>query len=219
LTIDHLLFIVKIQTALSALIALLVLIRFSTRQKYIKLIGLSFFLGFITHMLVMLWQRKINETQSLYGIINYFIIASVYFLVLGKRYHKLFLTTGFIFLIFSIYNFLFFQKQELNSYTDALASFFILFFSIFYFYRLLVELPEAHLHRIPMFWFNSGFLIYRAGALMLFIFRPYLIDVLKDDLLWYWAFHNILSTTEHIVIIVGLYYDFKSMNYSVNNLG
>jgi hypothetical protein len=215
LTIEHLLQIVRVQTALSALIAVLILIRFNVRQTYIKLIGLSFLLGFITHMFVMGLQRQINETQSIYGIINYFIIASVYYLVLNKRYGPLFLITGLIFLVFSLYNFFLFQKHELNSYTDGLASFLILLFSIIYFYRLMVELPEVHLHRVPMFWFNSAFLMYRAGALTLFIFRPYLIEVLKVDIIGYWTFHNILSTIEHLLILVGLYYDFKTHNYSV----
>lgn len=213
LELDDFLLIFYFQTALSALVACFVFLRFNLRPFYVKLIGLSFFLGFITHIVSLGVDGKIrNPIQTLNEIINFIIIILVYHIVLKKKYRLYFIITGSLFLVFALYNIFFFQKTELNSYTYALSSFLMMGYFILYFYRLMVELPSLHLHRLPMFWFNSGFLIYRAGTLLLFIFRPYLIHVLNDDLLLYWSFHNSLSIVEHLMILVGLLYDFKSVN-------
>jgi hypothetical protein len=75
----------------------------------------------------------------------------------------------------------------------------------------MIELPSMHLQRMPMFWFNSAFLIYYAGALVLFVFTSYIINVLKQDLVTYWIFHNCLSICEHFLVLTGLYYDLSSI--------
>ena len=75
----------------------------------------------------------------------------------------------------------------------------------------MVELPAQHIHHLPMFWINSAFLFYHAGTFFLFAFTAYIIVVLKNDLLVYWTFHNLLSIIEHMIILIGLYYDLKSL--------
>lgn len=190
------------------MVACFVLVRFRHRAQYIKLIGLIFFLGFLTHMIGFNTnQITRNLSQSFYAILQFVILAIAYNSVLKKKYHYYFLTSGILFLAFALSNLMFIEKQDFNSYTFAASSFFILGFSIFYFYRLMSELPAAHLQRMPMFWINSGLLIYCAGALLLFIFRPYLILVLNDDLLLYWTFHNGLSIIEHILVLIGIYFE------------
>ena len=52
------------------------------------------------------------------------------------------------------------------------------------------------------FWFNF------IGALLTVL--EVFTNVLKDNLLIYWSFHNCLSIIEHIIILIGLYYDLKS---------
>jgi hypothetical protein len=76
---------------------------------------------------------------------------------------------------------------------------------------LLVELPVQQLQTVPMFWFNAAILIYRAGALFLFLFTPYLVKVLNNDLLIYWSFHNILTIVHQIVITIGLWQDLRNI--------
>jgi hypothetical protein len=43
----------------------------------------------------------------------------------------------------------------------------------------------------------------------LFSFQAYLINVLKNNMLVYWTFHNLLSCTEHFLFLIGLYFDFN----------
>jgi hypothetical protein len=73
------------------------------------------------------------------------------------------------------------------------------------------ELPAQHIHHLPMFWFNSAFLIFNAGVFFLFAFTAYITTVLKNNLLIYWTFHNLWNMLEHLIILVGLYYDLKTL--------
>lgn len=197
------------------MIAVLCLYRYKGRELYVKLIGLVFLLSCLANLTALAFHsyglRKFtNIPQSVYDIGSLCIISLIFYNALNKRYRTFFLIATVCFLGFSVMNLIFHQKDTINSYNKFLSSFIILCYCIFYFYRLMVELPSTHLHRLPMFWFNSGFLMYHAGSLFLFAFTSYLINILKNDLLTYWSFHNILSILEQLLMLVGIYYDLTS---------
>jgi hypothetical protein len=85
----------------------------------------------------------------------------------------------------------------------------LIIYSLLYFYVLMRDLPSLYIHQIPMFWFNSGILIFHAGTFFLFSFVSYLVNVRNDDLIAYWSFHNMLSIVERLIIMIGLCYDLK----------
>ena len=141
-------------------------------------------------------------------------MALIYNHATAGKFYKLFSGITVIYLIFGISNFLFFQKTGIASYTKLFSSLIIIFYAIIYFYRLMVELPAVHLHHLPMFWFNSGFLLYYAGSVFLFAFMSYLVHVLNDDLLIYGSFHNVLNIIQEFIIIIGVAFDLRQRNYS-----
>ena len=200
------------QTVLSAVVAFFALIKFYSREAYIKLIGLAFLLGFLANSCAWLlsWlglRSFMNVPQTFYDSIIICVISLIFYYALGKRYGKMFFIVTVFYLLFALINFLFLQKHTINSYNKFLSSFIVISYCILFFYRLMVELPSMHLQRMPMFWFNSALLIYYAGALILFVFTSYIINVLKQNLITYWIFHNSLSICEHFLILIGLYYD------------
>lgn len=200
------------QTALSAIVAFLALIQFKSREMYIKLIGLAFLLGFIANSTAFLclrmgYREYMNIPQTIYDSIIICVFSLIYYHALNKRFGRKYLTISLLTLLFAFVNFFLMQKYSINSYNKFVASFIVIGYSITYFYRLMVELPSTHLQRMPMFWFNSAFLIYYAGAFILFVYTSYIVNVLKNNLLTYWVFHNCLSIFEHFIVLIGLYYD------------
>jgi hypothetical protein len=204
------------QTALSALVALLAFLRFGEREKYVRLIGLTFTLSFIVTLLAFglyysSYRRFINIPQSAYDLISFCLITLAFYHALNKRFGTFFLSITVGFLIFALLNLFFLQKEGITSYNKFLSSFIITCYCVFYFYRLMVELPSTHLQRMPMFWFTSAFLIYHAGTIFLFAFTSYLIDVRKEDLTTYWIFHNGLAIVELLIFLMGLSYDLSAL--------
>ena len=64
---------------------------------------------------------------------------------------------------------------------------------------------------MPMFWFNSAFLVLGAGTFVLYTFTSYLIHVLRNDMITYWSIHNMLSIFANLIVMIGLYYDFRQL--------
>ncbi len=214
MTLDTLTSVGNTQTVLSAVVAFFALIKFHSRGIYIRLIGLTFLLGFLANATAFILFHVeqgsfLNIVFSIYDLVEECLISLIFYYALNRRYGKWFLIISLCFLVFAITNLFWFQKQEISSYNKFFSSFIIINYCIFYFYRLMIELPSTHLQRMPMFWFNSAFLIYYAGALILFISTSYIINVLKHDLISYWVFHNLLNIVEHLIVLIGLYYDLR----------
>ncbi|HZI23708.1 MAG TPA: hypothetical protein VFD46_01440, partial [Chryseolinea sp.] len=52
----------------------------------------------------------------------------------------------------------------------------------------------------------------------LFSFHAYIINVLKNNMLIYWSFHNVLSIIEHIIFLIGLSYDLLLLRPKASSL-
>jgi len=204
--------IIYLQTTLSAIVALACFYRYSWRQPYIRLMGLLFAYGvFNTAVSFFLPGKYLNIPGSLYDFVLFIAITQVYNLTTEKRYWKAYGAIALIFVVCGIVNLFFVQHSAIASNNKLMSSLIIISYSIFYFYRLIVEMPSAHVHRLPMFWFNSAFLLYHSGTIFLFAFTSYLINVMKDDLWYYWIFHNALCVIEYCIILVGVFYDIRHL--------
>jgi hypothetical protein len=206
-----------IQTFLSALIAVVCFYRYSERNGLIKLIGILFVGSFVCNMAGYLFfvfnfsNRILNIPNTVYDFILVFLASMLYNDQTRSKYKRAFTLIAGSFALMGILNLLFFQTSSITSYNKLLSSFILIGYAVIYFYRLMVELPTIHLHRLPMFWFNSAFLIYHAGTIFLFAFTPYLVSFLQKDMLSYWSFHNVLSIVQGLIILIGLTYDLKNI--------
>lgn len=206
---------VYVQTALSAVIAGLAFWKFTFRSTVVKLVGLAFLVGFISNLLAMvmnlIFKLNPNLPQSIYIIIYFCIIGLIYYYATGKKNKPVYNFFCVSFSAFAVINLLFIQKMQINSYTSILSAIIIIIYSVHYFYRLMIDLPTLNLHQLPMFWFNTAFLLFHSGALFLFVFTDYLVNVLNNNLLVYWGFHNILNIVVHLVVLIGLWIDLRNI--------
>ena len=215
MTIEQYVTLAHLQTALSATVAILCFIKFKYRDAITRLIGLVFFTSFLANMTSFFFHQFptlnafVNTAYPAFSIISFILLSRVYYLSLRTIPMKWFVIGAVVFISFALMNLFFLQKLTLNSYTNIFYSFILIIYCLLYFYTLMRDLPSLYVHHLPMFWFNSALLIFHAGAFFLFAFTSYLVNVLKNDLLIYWSFHNMLSIIEHFIIMVGIYYDFK----------
>ena len=214
MTLEVFLQIVHLQIALSVLVFLMSVLYFKRRRIESKLMGLIIIFSLITFFSLGLLQLKgkdVNIPQSINAILYFIVLTITYHFALHGQYRKLFSGAAIFFITFSVGNLLFGQQYDNNTYSRAVGSLILIGYCILYLYRLLVDLPVQHLQRVPMFWFNAGILIFNAGNLFLFLFTPYLEEVLNNDMLIYWTFHNILNIVQHLVIMIGLWQDLRNI--------
>ena len=180
---------------------------------YAKLVGIALAMSAFCHWLgESLSIHKINPNYagSLYYIVLAPIVNLLYYFAFQKKYSAVFIGVGFASFLFTILNILFIQKQAINSYSYILLSTIIIVYAILYFFYLIRELPATHLQRLPMFWINSGYIIFHSGALLLYIFSSYLVNVLNNNLLIYWTFHNILGIVEVCIMLIAINVDLRN---------
>ena len=205
------------QTYLSAVLAVLCLYRYKSRSVWIRLIGFTFLLGFIADQAVLILGKlhlngyKVNAYYNIppviWSLCNIPLLAAAYYFLMDKKYKLLFILAAGLSAIVTSSNVLLYQKGAFNSYSIVFQAMIVIDFCVVYFYKLLQELPEQHIHKLPMFWINSGLLIFYSGTFILYTFTSYLTEVLKNDMITYWSFHNILRIFLQLLILVGLYYD------------
>ncbi len=96
-----------------------------------------------------------------------FYLYFFYKVLQSGRMKKTIRILTFIYILFAVINFFFIQGTlELNTYTELLTSFLVVFLSIAYYYQLLFAKEVIVLKNDAMFWISTGLLIYHLGSVM-----------------------------------------------------
>lgn len=194
----------------SALIPLTVgLIRFKDRAFELKLLCILSLLGFCLDLIPIPKPIFSNEAANTFLIMEFCTLLLIYARLLNLQSRIWLILATIIYFTIFIAELYFSSKTEINSYSLTYTSLLFLFFSVRYFYFLLRDLPTDKIQRLPMFWINTGVLIYFAGGLFLFAMRNYLIEAFHDNQTMYWSFHNFLNIVKNLLFAVALWQDLR----------
>lgn len=212
---EYFFFIANIHPTISCVAVAICLIAYKAKQPYIRLLGLIQFLNILFHLLVILFvtvlKIKQNYLFSVANIIEFSLISAIYYYSVNKTNKGIFLTSGILFATFSIINLLYFQGNEINSFSLIFMSMLTILYTVYYFYWLIREMPTTQLQRLPMFWVSSGWMIFYAGNLFVFVFTDYLVNVMNNNMLLMWTVHNILKVIEVLMIVIALWIDLQNI--------
>ncbi len=225
MTIEHFLLTAELQTFLLGLLAILCFVKYRSRTSVVRLMGFIFLAGFMANICSWLLTRTgvFREYSNLPGIF-YFVLtiglfSYVYIVVLFRKKLLLAILITTASALIAFINFYHVQKTSVNSNVFVIHAGVMISYSLWYFYVLMRDLPSLHIHQMPMFWFNSAFLVLGAGTFVLYAFTSYLIHVLRDDMVTYWSIHNMLSIFAHLIVLIGLYFDFRQLNSHSDETG
>ena len=124
--------------------------------------------------------------------LEFTFIALIFFLTFDSiTWRAITLGCAAIFYVYSAFNAIFYEAVDLfNSNQRYVEGLMILFFCTGYFISLMRRPVHRYLEKQPMFWLTSGFLIYFAGTLYLFLVSKELMAINK---LQYWTIHSVLN--------------------------
>lgn len=139
-----------------------------------------------------------------YSYVEYTVIVSIFFsITYSKIVRAVLISLTIVFFAFSVFNLIYFESlNEFNSnqrYVEGIA---ILAMCVMYFGELLFVAEYSYLEKNPFFWLASGYLIYFAGTLFLFLFNK---NLHKQDLNSYWILHGILNIWLNLIYTVTLW--------------
>ncbi len=149
-------------------------------------------------------------------MVSYYILKLVlqksflfYFLIINVAY--LFLWTG---------NIIFFEPLDVyNGNSAVLADLIVLFLCMYYLLSLSAKEEILYFQKLPAFWIVSGFLIYAALSLLVFISYGYISNeylnkiATADQANQMWFINSIAMVIKYVLIVFGLLC-YKRKNYT-----
>ncbi|MEW7289718.1 hypothetical protein [Aquimarina sp. 2304DJ70-9] len=187
----------------------------SLNKVQIKLLYLLIAVFIVEFVANIFWYQKLNNLPlyHFYAVVEFLLIVNIYKAELSKTFSKyffVFLGIGFTF--FAIINTLFFQDlYAFNSNVTTLLGLLVIFFALSYFYTLLKEIKYTSLETNPMFWINSGFLIYFSSNLILFFINNNLFKGNNEASHMVWGLHAIVNIVLIIFYIVAIWVNPKKL--------
>ncbi|MGI9544257.1 MAG: hypothetical protein ACR2MX_13440 [Cyclobacteriaceae bacterium] len=110
------------------------------------------------------------------------------------------------FAIFLVLNVLFGEgAKNLSSYIRSVEGLLIIGITLVWFYQAFNNTSIKAIHREPMFWVSSGFLIYFAGTFFLFITSTYLLEHDEGILLVAFSINSIANICKNLLFTVALW--------------
>lgn len=161
-----------------------------------------------------LWWNKIPNlfVGNMYAIIEFAIISFIYKFEFKSFIPKYWLETVVgVTVCFFLYNLLWGQGFFFNNtLSKTIESVLLILFSLLYFHKTIKELKITRLEATPMFWFNSGVLLYFSGSLFIFIFSNYLLTYSKELGIQIWAIHAFFMMLFYFTISIALWVNHKN---------
>ncbi|MBL7826372.1 MAG: hypothetical protein JNJ57_07060 [Saprospiraceae bacterium] len=153
--------------------------------------------------------RKMNNLKllHLYTILEFAIITWYFSETLkGVFKRRFFWLVGIGFAALSILNSLFLQDlQHFNTYARSLEGILVITYCLIWYFRTLSEMKVERLQDDPVFWINTGFLLYFSGGVLLFSVSNYILELNRSLNLYVWAFHGLFTTIMYTLIAIGLW--------------
>jgi hypothetical protein len=190
----------------------------------VVLIRIAYLTGYLRYVALFVGLAALGEAVSyitsylnvpnlyilhLYTILEFNIIALFYFAFFGTFYPRP-LVPGIMvgFTVLAILNSLFLQPLNgYNTYARGLEGLLVIALAVLCFYKMLTELTEKRIDRHPVFWINTGFLLYFAGSLFFLILSNALLSNSNRTLiLTVFGLHALLMVLMHLLISVGLWF-------------
>lgn len=147
--------------------------------------------------------HKINNLAlfHLHVYVEFTAITALFFLTYDSvLWRGIALSFFGIFMTYSLVNLVFYEDwSRFNSNQRYVEGLMIIVMCVGYFISLLRRPIHRYLEKQPMFWLTSGFLIYFAGTLYLFLFSKELLAINDYQ---YWEIHAVLNTGLNVIYVV-----------------
>lgn len=159
----------------------------------------------------------ILKTNNLWvGDVFMFIQFTVLLYIFSKQFSSKFFFLITYLIIVSFYAIsLLFLDQTVKSLvrSNAVDGLVLIVISILFFFKLLSELKEVNIHRLPVLWIAFGTLFYYSGNLFVFLAATYL-ETDPDYLRVFWILHNVLNIVKNVLFAIALWQSYKLVKSS-----
>lgn len=81
----------------------------------------------------------------------------------------------------------------------------VLIFALLYYYAVMREMKILRLEDEPLFWINTGFMLYFSGGTLLFFFSNVILSFAYSLNMYIWALHASFSVILYLFLAIGIW--------------
>lgn len=167
---------------------------------------ISVFTELVAHTLNLM-NREAQSTYYVYTLLE-FISISFFYRMFFKPYFKPIIIDLFLWIIIPLSILQAYLNGAINAdnYLLPTESFLFTCYSLYFFFFILKNLIFENLLRAPIFWINTGVLVYFTGNLCIFIFSNYIAHHLSEKYsLLYNITHTFFSLLMNVFFSIGFW--------------
>lgn len=182
-------------------------------RKQFLLLWLALLFGFLSEATAavgyFVFKANMNFAYNIAAVLVYPTLILFYRTQFKSKQIRSVLTVLVItFVALALINLFFIQGlQQVNSYTFSFRCFAFVVIALAYFNSLIRDLPTEAITKLPMFWINTGVLIFFAGTMFQFLLSDYMINVLKGNIVNTWTIKNFIGIAYYLIIAIGLWHN------------
>ncbi|MBO2011382.1 hypothetical protein [Hymenobacter negativus] len=188
------------------------LVRLRYLTGYLGFVGLFVGLAAVGELFSFLTARVLHIPNlyilHTYTILEFNVIALFYHHFFARFYPR-WLVPGLMagFTVLAVLNSIFLQDlTHSNTYARSLESLLVIALALLCYYKVLTELPAKRLNHYPVFWINTGLLLYFASNIFFFMLSNALLKQPKQVSFMAWGLHALLMALMHLFIGIGLWF-------------
>lgn len=204
MSIDNILNYLSLFSGLFPLIA--ALYRYKKLDSVLKLMAVFFFISSIVDTLLLVLPRTGLKDNA--PLIHLFTAVIVLFfgIVYYRSFHiplfkKIAVAVSVLAFMGIIYGVITEGIMSFPSFSNSVLGVVFTVLSLLYFYQLLNAREFVHIEKLPMFWINSGVLLYFGINIFLFMLFDKFINHRENDV---WIIHDLTNVIANILYSIGL---------------
>lgn len=141
-----------------------------------------------------------------FTVIEFTLLTIIYKSVLDESVRKYLSGLIIFFAIFSIVNVIWIQDiLAFNSWGRMIESFFLVILSLLWFLKIFREMVIEKLSSHPMFYINSGVLLYFAGNFFIFTYYNVMVNQFHGVMNEIWQIHSILNIIYSLMLAAAVW--------------
>jgi hypothetical protein len=180
--------------------------RHSGERLLLILITVALLTDTTSFILVYFFKSNAGFLSSVYRVLEFIFLALMYRSYFSNRWQKTaMLSLIYFFVGLQVVGLFLTHSDIVKSYSTVFSSITFITLSIAFFFKLMKDLPTLHLQRLAMFWINTAILVYFSGNFFLFLMNDYLVNVMHDNLMVYWSFHNMLNIIKNLLFAIAFW--------------
>lgn len=155
-----------------------------------------------------LWRAETNNiiVSHIYTPIEFALLIGYFSVNFKKKSRYILLGTVIGLVVFSIFNaFVWNSPYKMNHTPRTIECILLVTISLLIYGKIMQSFTQQKLIKLPLFWFNSGVIIYFSSNIMLFYFSNLATNYSSDLNIWIWCVHLIFMTIYYLLFSIGLW--------------